>query len=426
MKNRYILVLLVLISCSQKAKEKEETVVKAQDAVAESIDSTKEVSPISFNKIISEIKTKSTPLIDATNFDSFIDEDDYKKVDVKALKLENIYPDFNKEGHHYRAIASYRVKISGEFHSIVVTILKGDHEMESVLINYDLEGNIIDSKVISYDEIAEGQSRIESKIEENELTINNILWIDEKKVETTSFQIKANGKIEPISQEENLIDSAIQQLNLEISKVNIDLLVTKVMPNNPQETIIVIPEYVDDHNDEYHFELNSHIIVVNSITGKITHKYFESSETNGWVSDAIELSEIAIDTAPYIVAKDTRAFGIRVYHYGRSKPNPYSNRTISLFIKSGDTLKKVLDNYDVEDYGGEWDTQCAGESTSVKNTLIMSEEKTNAYFDIIVKSKVLESKTFVDENGECDEESKTSSKTTVLQFNGKEYVKNKS
>lgn len=108
-----------------------------------------------------------------------------------------------------------------------------------------------------------------------------------------------------------------------------------------------------------------------------------------------------------------------------SKPNPYSNRTISLFVKSGDTLKKALHNYDVEDYGGEWDTQCAGESTSVKNTFIMSEEKTNAYFDIIVKSKVLESKTFVDENGECDEESKTSSKTTVLQFNGKEYVKNK-
>ncbi|WP_108809040.1 hypothetical protein [Aquimarina spinulae] len=425
MKNRYILVLLVLISCSQKAKEKEETVVKAQDAVAESIDSTKEVSPISFNKIISEIKTKSTPLIDATNFDSFIDEDDYKKVNIKALKLENIYPDFNKEGHHYRAIASYRVEISGEFYSIVVTTLKGDHEMESVLINYDLEGNIIDSKVISYDEIAEGQSRIESKIEENELTINNILWIDEKKVETTSFQIKANGKIEPISQEENLIDSAIQQLNLEISKVNTDLLVTKVMPNNPQETIIVIPEYVDDHNDEYHFELNSHIIVVNSITRKITHKYFESSETNGWVSDAIVLAEISIDTAPYIVAKDKRAFGIRVHHYGMSKPNPYSNRTISLFVKSGDTLKKALHNYDVEDYGGEWDTQCAGESTSVKNTFIMSEEKTNAYFDIIVKSKVLESKTFVDENGECDEESKTSSKTTVLQFNGKEYVKNK-
>ncbi|MBG6130349.1 small nuclear ribonucleoprotein (snRNP)-like protein [Aquimarina sp. EL_43] len=423
MKNLYILVLLVLTSCSEKAKGKEEIVVKVQDAVAESIDPVKEVDTISFNKIISEIKIKSTPLIDATNFDSFIDEDDYKKVDVKALKLEKIYPNFNKESHHYRAINCYRIELSKAFYSVVVTILKGDHEMESVLINYDSNGDLIDSKVISYDEIAEGQSRIESKIEENKLTVNNILWIDEKKVETASFQIKANGKIEPISQEENLIDSAIQQLNLEISKVNTDLLVTKVMPNNPKETIIVIPEYVDDHNDEYHFELNSHIIVVNNITGKIIYKYFESSETNGWVSDAVVLSEISIDTAPYIVAQNTRAFGVRVFHYGMSKPNPYSNRTISLFVKSGDTLKKVLHNYDVEDYGGEWDTQCAGESTSIKNTLIMSEEKTNAYFDIIVKSTVLESKTFVDENGECDEENKTSSATTVLQFNGKEYLK---
>ncbi|EZH73416.1 hypothetical protein ATO12_15870 [Aquimarina atlantica] len=422
MKKRYILILLIFISCTPKAKDKEETVVKAQDVVELAGDMPEKTNNTSFDSIIREIKIKSIPLVDKTNFDSFIDPDDYNEVNIEALKLKKLYPNFDKEGYNYKAIASYRIELSKEFYTIVITIRKGDNEMESVLINYDLIGNIIDSKVISYDEIAEGQSRIESKIEENKLTINNILWIDKKKIETTSFQIKTNGKIEPISQEENLIDSVIEQLNLDKLKIKEEFIVSKVQPHNPNETIVVIPEIAGE-DDEHLFELNSYIVLVDNTTQKITHKYFESSKTNGWVSDAVVLSEILIDTAPYIIAQNTRAFGVRVFHYGMSKPNPYSNRTISLFVKSGDTLKKVLHNYDVEDYGGEWDTQCAGESTSIKNTLIMSKEKTNTYFDIIVKSTVLESKTFVDENGECDEESKTSSKTTVLQFDGKEYVK---
>lgn len=423
MKNLYILILLTLISCAPSTKEKEEIVAKAQDAVEFVGDSSKKKDDISFIKIVNDIKIKSTPLIDSTNFDMFIDEDDYKKVDVQVLNLEKIYPNFNKEGYNYRAIASYRVEISEEFHSIVVTILKGEHEMESILINYDFEGNIMDSKVISYDEIAEGQSRIESKIEENKLTINSIQWIDEKKVETTSFQIKANGKIELIPQEETLIDNVIQQLGINTLKVMEEFVVFKVQPHDPNETIVIIPEIEGDY-DEHHFELNSYIVLVNNTTKKITHKYYESSKTSGWDSDAILLSKISIDTAPYMVTKEIRAFGIRVFHYGMSKPNPYSNKTITLFVKSGNTLKKVLRHYDVMDYGGEWDTQCAGESTEVKNTLIMSKEMTNDYFDIIVKSKITKGKTYVNEDGECDEENKTTSKTTVLKFNGEKYLGN--
>jgi hypothetical protein len=41
-----------------------------------------------------------------------------------------------------------------------------------------------------------------------------------------------------------------------------------------------------------------------------------------------------------------RAFGIRVKYSGSSRPNPYNSETISLFIKSGIILKKVLINYE--------------------------------------------------------------------------------
>lgn len=57
------------------------------------------------------------------------------------------------------------------FHTVVITIKKGDNEMESRLINYDLDGNIIDSKVMAYDEIAEGMSMTNSKIERGKITV---------------------------------------------------------------------------------------------------------------------------------------------------------------------------------------------------------------------------------------------------------------
>jgi len=380
-----------------------------------------------FHNVINTIKTKSIPLVENTNFDSFIEEGDYKKVNERGLKLDKIYPNFHKEGYNYRAIASYRIEISKTFHSIVVTILKGDHEMESVLINYDLNGNIIDSKVISYDEIAEGQSKIESKVQGKKLTIDNIFWADEKKVTTEVFEINTEGEIKPTttnsSEDVSLVDNVIQQLNLNKQKIKTDLIISKVTPNNSNETIIVIPEISGEY-DEHFFELNSHVVLVNNKTAKVTHKYFESSKTNGWTSDAIELREIAIDTAPYNITDDTRAFGIRVYYVGSSRANPYTNKTISLFVKSGDILKKVLHNHDVADYGGEWDTNCYGEFIDIKNTLIISKEKTNDYFDILVKSKITEIKNYEDENGECDSKETVANKTLVLKFNGETYVKN--
>lgn len=356
MKNLYILVLCMFISCTQSTKEKKEIVVKAKDTIEYAADSIKKDKNLSFDNSISQIKIKSIPLIDSTNFDSFIEEEDYKRVNEKALKLEILYPNFNKEGYKYRAIASYKVKISKDFYTIVVTILKGEHEMESTLINYDLNGGIIDSKVISYDEIAEGQSKIESKIENNKLTVNNIFWADEKQETIQVFEILDNGKIIPVIigdfDKESIVDNVIEQLNLNKQKIKTDLIVSKVQPNNSNETIVVIPEIYGEY-DEQMFELNSYIVLVNNATGKITHKYFESSKTNDWISDAIRLAEIKIDTAPYIVAKDKRAFGIRIYCYNNSQPNPYSNKTISLFVKSGNTLKKVLHNYDVMNHIGE-------------------------------------------------------------------------
>ncbi len=217
----------------------------------------------------------------------------------------------------------------------------------------------------------------------------------------------------------NLIDTVLKSLKIKKKNCKLDLLVLKEMPNNPEETIMVIPEVIDE--GEQYFELNSYILIVNTEIGKIMHKYFESSKTNHWVSDAIVLRGITIDTAPYNVADGKRAFGIRVRYVGSSQANPHENETISLFVKSENVLKNILKNVVTLNYGGEWDTNCAGEFTSSESTLVISKGKTNDYYDILVKSKITESIDFEDNNGDCDSKENSTTKQTILKYDGEEY-----
>ena len=226
MKLYYLIITLLIISCGQGSKEKKEPETNMQDAVEAATDIPpkenhvasdtineeikikepsvtdttnfgylKEENKVHFDAIIKAIKTKVLPVIDTTNYANSEEEDLYDKPEVAVLKLEKIYPNFYKNTHNYKAKASYKIEYSNNFHSVVITIFKGENEMESRLINYDLQGNIIDSKVISYDEMAEGMFMITSKIEHDRITVDNIKWIEEKEVATTLFEIKPNGLI---------------------------------------------------------------------------------------------------------------------------------------------------------------------------------------------------------------------------------------
>lgn len=149
-----------------------------------------------FSNAIQLLPSKAIPTVDSTSFDSFIDEDDYKIVDTDALQLDRIFPAWNSEGYHFRAIHAYQIYLSHSFISIVVTVLKGDNEMESLLINYDPDGNMIDFEMVSYDEIAEGWTRYTSMIEKNLLTRTYYIWSSEDSfpiMEVSLLSINSDG-----------------------------------------------------------------------------------------------------------------------------------------------------------------------------------------------------------------------------------------
>jgi len=83
-----------------------------------------------------------------------------------------------------------------------------------------------------------------AEITDSKLTVSTILLADEKQVIT-------------LPEEENLIKAVISQLSLNIETVKQDLIVTKIQPHKPEETIVVIPEIVEE-TDDYE-EFNSHI-----------------------------------------------------------------------------------------------------------------------------------------------------------------------
>jgi len=71
--------------------------------------------------------------------------------------------------------------------------------METQLINYDLNGNIIDAIVVSYDEIAEGAHSSSSKIKNLTIKKTSITWMDEKEERMEYFQINKNGSCSIVS-----------------------------------------------------------------------------------------------------------------------------------------------------------------------------------------------------------------------------------
>jgi len=216
---------------------------------------------------------------------------------------------------------------------------------------------------------------------------------------------------------DSLITKVLNQLNLTKKDCKTEFIAIRKL--NHSKSIVVIPEIVDE--GEHYFELNSYVLVVNSTTGKIINKFFESSKTNGWVSDAVEITEILIDSAAYSNSNSPFVFGILVNYRGMSRANPYDYQSLSLF-SNGDSLQKVLSNYVVELYTGEWDTVCNGIFTEVKKTIIVSTDLSNGLCDIDVIIDKYFTTNFINNDSECDFSIIEKKEVKKLEYNGTGYV----
>lgn len=187
---KYIVILfIVFISCKENKVETSNTFEIINEAIIE-----KAQEKPTFNSEFFKLPLKKLPLSESTSFDSFIEEEDIKNINPEVFSLPLVYKKWYEKEYNFKAISGYRVNFSKDFHSAILTVKKGDHEMETTLINYNLEGKIIDFKLIAYDEIAEGISQKTTTLEKNFVTIIDKTDLEETVIQISKFHINASGE----------------------------------------------------------------------------------------------------------------------------------------------------------------------------------------------------------------------------------------
>ncbi|MBF4485141.1 hypothetical protein [Flavobacterium sp. CSZ] len=222
------------------------------------------------------------------------------------------------------------------------------------------------------------------------------------------------------SQNTDHLNTVLKQLKIKKSEVHQELFTQKVLPYDKSKSVMVIPKYdINEQDNEGHdyFVLDAYIVVIDNTTGKIICKFIEP---NAWTSDALMLSSIWIDTGLYHLNTTTRAFGVRVSYNGSSRPNPFGETKLSLYIINKNSLKPVLNNYSISQSAGEWDTNCAGEFEDRNSTFDIDKVQTNNYNNIIVKTTIVKSIS-TPTIDDCVSKQTTKKATSKLIFNGKEY-----
>ncbi|MEZ4859019.1 MAG: hypothetical protein R2781_09435 [Flavobacteriaceae bacterium] len=427
------LVTLWLFSCKQHPNSVTES-LPAEDAVEIATETEMAAEGDShyfdkmhqFKEAFFELPSKLVPFEETSSFKSFTDKDSFKPLDAEAFSLPKIYENWYREDYHFQAISGYRLQLSEDFYTAVVTVIINDDTMQSILINYTKEGVPIDSELVAYDEKGENSITNFSKIEKHKITYFYTVATEENLPykNTALIKIDSNGEMEEMGTEEIFYDLVAEAFNIPLEKRIAKLNRFKPLPNSHNEAIVVVPE-IAEGNPEEDFSLNTHIAIVAIQNQDITHRYFESFKTNGWLSDAIMLDGIEIDTAPYTVTENNRAFGVKLLFTGSSRANPYYSEVLSLFIKKETHLQKILHHFTVEEYSGELDGPCIGTSFSEKKTLAMEKEKTNGFFNISVRNSLGKTIDFEDENGECQSKDTTSQEISLLKFDGTQYQEDK-
>lgn len=116
------------------------------------------------------------------------------------------------------------------------------------------------------------------------------------------------------------------------------------------------------------------------------------------LEDALSLTGLHFDTAPYRLFGDRLAFGIRRELATASGPNPYRQTDLTLFDLQGDRLRTVLLDQIVTQSFGDWDMECAGNFETLTRVLDLAP---GAQAAVIVVRGTLVRRTDRIEGGKC-------------------------
>jgi hypothetical protein len=223
---------------------------------------------------------------------------------------------------------------------------------------------------------------------------------------------------------QELSDKELIGKSIEFLKVNEkDLLIEKVTLKTflKEKIIIVLPIITNRDNEcDYCFDIDNNILIWNKISKSFETNYTKKSE---WTSDAVYLSSLKIDTAPYYLNKNILAFGLLYSYRGSSKVNPYNSESINLYYLKNNKIIEVLNNFELENMTGENNGTCENASFKTsKSIMIMNDKFENKLNNITIKTKIK----YYSLDSECDKEIVKSesikSETLIFDEKEKKYV----
>lgn len=195
----------------------------------------------------------------------------------------------------------------------------------------------------------------------------------------------------------------------------------KDWPAFADQSISLLSEMVPDPSDSGNGDgtYNLQLAVLERNSGQVLARYAQPA---AFVSDAVRLESVKLDTGRFQLTPQVRAFGVRAGFEGSSRVNPFSQVWLSLYVREGSTLRPVLEKFLAHSYNGEWDGQCAGEGTKTTRTLEIAKTRSHGYADLIVRSVSVSTRS-EQVGDQCQSKSLTAKPVLVtLHYDGQRYV----
>ena len=190
----------------------------------------------------------------------------------------------------------------------------------------------------------------------------------------------------------------------------------RALPNTTNTSVVAVAEFDPDPQEETSGTYDLHLFKINSQTGAVITQY---KKADSFVSDAVRVTGIALDTAAYQLNPNKRAIGVRVDSSGASRVYPYSSTLLNLYDVNA--KKTVLSHLVVNLHRGENDADCNSDWEEHKGLLHLLTTKTQGYPDIRVSYSINTEGT-VKKKGECmDLPAKQEKVSFVMKFDGKKY-----
>ena len=198
MKNKILLIVSLSFALCISCHSKVEKNIDSESEISMEEASGKVDAPITILEIWKKLPLRKLPIDETTNFNNVANDRFLTEEEIVVLKLDRFFTDYSQYKDAYSIRAAYKLELSKRFYSIVINAFKGEHELETFLINYNNLENIIDYKTIAYDENAESISQTTATIEKNFVTIIDKTDLEETVIKISKFHINTSGEFNKV------------------------------------------------------------------------------------------------------------------------------------------------------------------------------------------------------------------------------------